>query len=196
MELLVAAWPCAGSRSAPKHMLNALAAEAVSCAHRSTTAWLDGLSLGGMLHHKPFDVAVPLSFLPLRLQCHPGCEGALPSHLSHPYRCSGVVLVYQEPQEARKPQDRWRLYVFKNGEPFGDALRIHRWAHASHACGQQSCSPGLAADPSGFDSLVRAWRRRQCVYHHHPCCPCIRVLRCTTHAVLRHMQAEQLPVRP
>lgn len=41
---------------------------------------------------------------------------------------SGVVLVHTEPPEARKPSARWRLYVFKKGEPFGDPLHIHRWA--------------------------------------------------------------------
>ena len=30
----------------------------------------------------------------------------------------GVVLVHQEPPEARKPSQMWRLYGFKNGEPF------------------------------------------------------------------------------
>ena len=29
---------------------------------------------------------------------------------------NGVVLVYQEPPEGRKPTKRWRLYVFKGGE--------------------------------------------------------------------------------
>jgi len=29
----------------------------------------------------------------------------------------GVVLVHQEPPEARKPSQMWRLYGFKNGEP-------------------------------------------------------------------------------
>lgn len=28
----------------------------------------------------------------------------------------GVVLVHQEPPEARKPSQMWRLYGFKNGE--------------------------------------------------------------------------------
>lgn len=41
--------------------------------------------------------------------------------------CSGVVLVHQEPPEARKPSARWRLYVFKNGEQLPDPLHIHRW---------------------------------------------------------------------
>jgi smad nuclear-interacting protein 1 len=37
-----------------------------------------------------------------------------------------VVLVYNEPPEARKPSARWRLYVFKDGAPHGDPLHIHR----------------------------------------------------------------------
>jgi hypothetical protein len=30
---------------------------------------------------------------------------------------NGVVMVYGEPPEARKPSLRWRLYTFKNGAP-------------------------------------------------------------------------------
>ncbi|CAI7919107.1 unnamed protein product, partial [Closterium sp. NIES-53] len=37
-----------------------------------------------------------------------------------------VALVYNEPPEARKPSIRWRLYVFKDGEPFKEPLYIHR----------------------------------------------------------------------
>lgn len=39
---------------------------------------------------------------------------------------NGVVLLHSEPPEARKPSKRWRLYVFKKGEPFGEPLHIHR----------------------------------------------------------------------
>ncbi|BDA50812.1 probable smad nuclear-interacting protein 1 at C-terminar half [Coccomyxa sp. Obi] len=38
----------------------------------------------------------------------------------------GVVMLHNEPPEARKPSLRWRLYTFKNGEPFGEPLYIHR----------------------------------------------------------------------
>lgn len=38
----------------------------------------------------------------------------------------GVVLVHQEPPEARKPVQMWRLYGFKNGEPIDKPLYIHR----------------------------------------------------------------------
>ncbi|CAI5510256.1 unnamed protein product [Closterium sp. Naga37s-1] len=41
-------------------------------------------------------------------------------------RFRGVALVYNEPPEARKPSIRWRLYVFKDGEPFKEPLYIHR----------------------------------------------------------------------
>ncbi|KAJ3328344.1 Smad nuclear-interacting protein 1 [Gonapodya sp. JEL0774] len=37
----------------------------------------------------------------------------------------GVVLKYSEPPEARKPSQRWRLYVFKDGKET-DILHIHR----------------------------------------------------------------------
>lgn len=30
--------------------------------------------------------------------------------------CSGVTLLFNEPPDARKPDTRWRLYVFKAGE--------------------------------------------------------------------------------
>ena len=40
--------------------------------------------------------------------------------------CSGVVLLHNEPPEARPPSVKWRLYVFKDGKAFGEPLRIHR----------------------------------------------------------------------
>lgn len=52
-----------------------------------------------------------------------GLSGALAAETN---RVNGVVLLHQEPPEARKPTARWRLYVFKNGQPFGDPLHIHR----------------------------------------------------------------------
>ena len=33
---------------------------------------------------------------------------------------NGVVLKYTEPAEAKRPDTRWRLYVFKNGEMLGE----------------------------------------------------------------------------
>ncbi|CAD7695264.1 unnamed protein product [Ostreobium quekettii] len=38
----------------------------------------------------------------------------------------GVVLKYSEPPEASKPDLRWRLYVFKNGEVCGEPIPVHR----------------------------------------------------------------------
>lgn len=38
----------------------------------------------------------------------------------------GVTLLYNEPSEARKPTIRWRLYIFKDGEPLNEPLYIHR----------------------------------------------------------------------
>lgn len=38
----------------------------------------------------------------------------------------GITLLFTEPPEARQPSMRWRLYVFKDGESFGDPLYIHR----------------------------------------------------------------------
>ncbi|CAH2070513.1 unnamed protein product [Thlaspi arvense] len=32
-------------------------------------------------------------------------------------RYRGITLLFSEPSEARKPTQRWRLYVFKDGEP-------------------------------------------------------------------------------
>lgn len=39
---------------------------------------------------------------------------------------NGVVVNYHEPPEAAKPTLRWRLYTFKNGEPLGEPLQVHR----------------------------------------------------------------------
>ncbi|KAL5230195.1 hypothetical protein ABZP36_028971 [Zizania latifolia] len=41
-------------------------------------------------------------------------------------RVSGVNLIYSEPPEARKSEIRWRLYVFKGGEPLNEPLYVHR----------------------------------------------------------------------
>eukprot|EP00246_Nothoceros_aenigmaticus_P013472 TRINITY_DN4656_c0_g1_i3.p1 TRINITY_DN4656_c0_g1~~TRINITY_DN4656_c0_g1_i3.p1 ORF type:complete len:172 (+),score=29.02 TRINITY_DN4656_c0_g1_i3:3-518(+) len=41
-------------------------------------------------------------------------------------KVKGVTLLFTEPPEARSPTTRWRLYVFKDGEPLKDPLYIHR----------------------------------------------------------------------
>ncbi|OVA16672.1 Forkhead-associated (FHA) domain [Macleaya cordata] len=41
-------------------------------------------------------------------------------------RVKGVTLLFTEPSDARKPDARWRLYVFKGGEVLNEPLYIHR----------------------------------------------------------------------
>ncbi|XP_047330358.1 FHA domain-containing protein DDL [Impatiens glandulifera] len=41
-------------------------------------------------------------------------------------RVKGVTLLFNEPPDARKPDIRWRLYVFKGGEALNDPLYVHR----------------------------------------------------------------------
>ncbi|XP_024015567.1 FHA domain-containing protein DDL [Eutrema salsugineum] len=41
-------------------------------------------------------------------------------------RYRGITLLFSEPPEARKPTQRWRLYVFKDGEPLNEPLQLHR----------------------------------------------------------------------
>ncbi|XP_006297970.2 FHA domain-containing protein DDL [Capsella rubella] len=41
-------------------------------------------------------------------------------------RYRGITLLFSEPPEARKPSERWRLYVFKGGEPLNEPLYLHR----------------------------------------------------------------------
>ncbi|KAJ7963853.1 FHA domain-containing protein DDL [Quillaja saponaria] len=41
-------------------------------------------------------------------------------------RVKGVTLLFNEPPDARKPDIRWRLYVFKGGEVLNEPLYIHR----------------------------------------------------------------------
>ncbi|RDY01735.1 FHA domain-containing protein DDL, partial [Mucuna pruriens] len=41
-------------------------------------------------------------------------------------RVRGVTLLFNEPAEARKPDIKWRLYVFKAGEVLSEPLYIHR----------------------------------------------------------------------
>ncbi|ESW18397.1 hypothetical protein PHAVU_006G037500 [Phaseolus vulgaris] len=41
-------------------------------------------------------------------------------------RVRGITLLFNEPPEARKPDIKWRLYVFKGGEVLNEPLYIHR----------------------------------------------------------------------
>ncbi|XP_010276006.1 PREDICTED: FHA domain-containing protein DDL-like isoform X2 [Nelumbo nucifera] len=41
-------------------------------------------------------------------------------------RVRGVTMLFNEPPDARKPDIRWRLYVFKAGEVLNEPLYIHR----------------------------------------------------------------------
>lgn len=41
-------------------------------------------------------------------------------------RVRGITLLFHEPPDARKPDVRWRLYVFKNGEVLNEPLYVHR----------------------------------------------------------------------
>ncbi|OMO80612.1 hypothetical protein CCACVL1_12866 [Corchorus capsularis] len=41
-------------------------------------------------------------------------------------RVRGVTLLFNEPPDARKPDIRWRLYVFKAGDVLNEPLYIHR----------------------------------------------------------------------
>lgn len=41
-------------------------------------------------------------------------------------RVRGVTLLFTEPPDARKPNIRWRLYVFKGGEMLNEPLYVHR----------------------------------------------------------------------
>ncbi|KAA8526955.1 hypothetical protein F0562_008816 [Nyssa sinensis] len=41
-------------------------------------------------------------------------------------RVRGVTLLFTEPPDARKPEIRWRLYVFKAGEVLNEPLYVHR----------------------------------------------------------------------
>ncbi|XP_059661936.1 FHA domain-containing protein DDL-like isoform X3 [Cornus florida] len=41
-------------------------------------------------------------------------------------RVRGVTLLFTEPPDARKPDIRWRLYVFKGGEVLNEPLYVHR----------------------------------------------------------------------
>ncbi|KAL4542928.1 hypothetical protein Ndes2526B_g03612 [Nannochloris sp. 'desiccata'] len=52
-----------------------------------------------------------------------GLSGALAAETN---TVNGIVMLHNEPAEARPPTARWRLYVFKGNEPQGDPLHIHR----------------------------------------------------------------------
>eukprot|EP01027_Heterolobosea_sp_BB2_P025466 GEZU01039084.1.p1 GENE.GEZU01039084.1~~GEZU01039084.1.p1 ORF type:complete len:492 (+),score=165.28 GEZU01039084.1:60-1535(+) len=42
---------------------------------------------------------------------------------------NGVVLKWNEPPELAPADKKWRLYVFKNGEPFGEPYKIYKQTH-------------------------------------------------------------------
>lgn len=41
-------------------------------------------------------------------------------------RVRGITLLFTEPADARKPDTRWRLYVFKGTEQLNEPLYVHR----------------------------------------------------------------------
>lgn len=41
----------------------------------------------------------------------------------------GIALKYVPPPESMKPDLKWRLYTFKNGDPLGEPYYIHRLTH-------------------------------------------------------------------
>ncbi len=55
----------------------------------------------------------------------------------------GVVLVHQEPPEARKPSQMWRLYGFKNGEPPSSSFPASSSSFVSSSSASLSCSCSL-----------------------------------------------------
>lgn len=77
-------------------------------------------------------------------------------------RYRGVTLLFNEPADARKPDIRWRLYVFKGGEPLNEPLYVHR----------QSCY------------LFGRERRVADIPTDHPSCS-------KQHAVLQYRQVEE-----
>ncbi|KAM7533463.1 hypothetical protein Aperf_G00000128114 [Anoplocephala perfoliata] len=58
----------------------------------------------------------------LKDQCNFGLSGKLATD-TNSYK--GVVIKYNEPEDARKPTQFWRLYPFKDGEPL-KVMHIHR----------------------------------------------------------------------
>ncbi|KAL7103488.1 hypothetical protein ACP275_08G182400 [Erythranthe tilingii] len=77
-------------------------------------------------------------------------------------RFRGVTLLFNEPPDARKPDVRWRLYVFKGGEVLNEPLYVHR----------QSCY------------LFGRERRVADIPTDHPSCS-------KQHAVLQYRQVEE-----
>ncbi|GER27302.1 SMAD/FHA domain-containing protein [Striga asiatica] len=77
-------------------------------------------------------------------------------------RVRGVTLLFNEPHDARKPDIRWRLYVFKGGEVLNEPLYVHR----------QSCY------------LFGRERRVADIPTDHPSCS-------KQHAVLQYRQVEE-----
>ncbi|GFP90002.1 fha domain-containing protein ddl [Phtheirospermum japonicum] len=77
-------------------------------------------------------------------------------------RVRGVTLLFNEPPDARKPEIRWRLYVFKGGEALTEPLYVHR----------QSCY------------LFGRERRVADIPTDHPSCS-------KQHAVLQYRQVEE-----
>lgn len=54
-----------------------------------------------------------------------GLSGALAKDAKTGNTVNGVVLKFNEPPEARMPDKRWRLYVYKEGKEIGAQPRPH-----------------------------------------------------------------------
>lgn len=58
----------------------------------------------------------------------------------------GVVLVHQEPPEARKPAQMWRLYGFKNGDLLSSS--VHCMSYHAHATQQDHVMSNVTLERS------------------------------------------------
>jgi hypothetical protein len=65
----------------------------------------------------------------------------------------GVVLKHVPPAEARKPDKRWRLYIFKNDTLQDEPLHIHRWGRQQLA--GLAVRAGGGVRPGGGHGLQR-----------------------------------------
>ena len=74
-----------------------------------------------------------------------GLSGALAKEAN---TLRGVELVHTEPPEARKPNLRWRLYIFKNGAALGSLTQVLTWDQRTvlHQPSDNRRTPGVIPD--------------------------------------------------
>lgn len=74
---------------------------------------------------------------------------------------AGTELKYQEPPDARMPDQAWRLYVFKGKEQLDEPLRIHRQSFYLIGRDEKACDIVVAHPSCSKQHAVIQFRQRE-----------------------------------